>query len=238
MDPKDNGAVAPEAASAPTPEPSVATAAQGSETGVQEPESKVNAQDANLADLDPVTLHKELEKARMEANLHKNKVKEFERKAEEARKAELSEVERLREELAEYQQKESRRDAEHFRNTVIEDYLKDNPVALKAAKALIAKNPANLVWGPGENGETATEEEARLQLHAQLDALVEVLGTQGNPAAPEAPAKKSAPRSSNPRGTDAPSRAELIAKARETGDFTGIIGSLPSFRAQHLATEE
>lgn len=237
MEPKDNAPVA-EAVSAPTPEPSVATVAPGSDAGAEGQENKVNAQDEAL---DAVTLKKELEKARMEANLHKNKVKEYEKAKEEARKAELSEVERLKEELNELHAEKSRREAMEFRDGVISDYLKDNPTALKAAKALIAKNPANLVWGAGEDGGQPTEAEARAQLESQLDALVEVLGVPNTDAGADKSDKTKkapAPRASNPRSSDGPTRAELIAEARETGDFTKIIGSLPSFRAQHLSVEE
>lgn len=211
MDPKDNPQGEPVSAS--TPEPSAAPQAPGS---VVEP-AKVEAPAA--ANVDVAELQKQLEKLTMENNLHKNEKLKREAEKETARLAELSEVEQLKEKLSQAEIREQQREAKEFRNSVLEDYLKDSPSALKAAKALIAKNPLNLVWGEG-----LTEDEAKADLIGQLDALKEVVGEQVNDT-PKPPAQ----RSNNPayREVD-PDRAALIVEARKTGDFSKIIGMIPS----------
>lgn len=176
------------------------------------------------AAVDVDALQKQLEKLTMENNLHKNKLDKIESAKEEARKAELSEVDRLKEELAQRDAREAQREAKEFRSATIEEYLKDSPAALKAAKALIAKNPGNLVWGDG-----LTEDEARLDLQGQLDALREVVGEPASPAA-DAPQQ----RSNNPitRNEPDPDRAALVTEARKTGDWSKVIGDIPSVAAQ------
>lgn len=114
--------------------------------------------------VDPEQLKKELEKTRMELNQKRNKLDEYEKQREEQRKAELSEVDRLKEELAEAKAKEEQRELSELRDSFIEDY--SDPATVKAAKALLKHNPNAFVWGSA-----TTTEEAKAQIHEQLDAL-------------------------------------------------------------------
>lgn len=181
------------------------------------------AKAAAPAEVEEMVSKKDLDKIQMEANNYKNKLAKFEAQEEEARKANLSEVDRLKEELAQRDVREAQREAKEFRSATIEEYLKDSPAALKAAKALIAKNPGNLVWGDG-----LTEDEARADLQGQLDALREVVG-ETKPAE-TTPTQ----RSNNPmtRAEPDPDRAALVMEARKTGDFSKLIGSIPSVQEQ------
>lgn len=202
------------------PEPSAAPQAPGSATA--EP-AKVEVQPKTGEDYE--ALRKSFEKKEMEANNYKNKLEKIEQEKEEARKAELSEVDRLKEELAQARASESQREMKEFRDSVVEDHLKDSPAALKAAKALIAKNPLSLVWSSG-----ATDQEAaKAELIDQLDALKEAIG--GDTTVPPA---ASTPRANNPsyRGEPDPDRAAMVLEARKTGDFSKLIHSVPSVQAQ------
>lgn len=217
----DNAPVA-EPAAVVTPEPSAAPQAPGS---VPTEPAKV---EPAKPEVEETISKKEYDKLVQENNLHKNKLTKIEEAQETARKAELSEVDRLKEELAQRDTREAQREAQAFRDTTIDQYLKDSPAALKAAKSLIAKNPANLVWGEG-----LTEAEARADLEGQLDALKEIVGGE-TPAIPEA-----STRSNNPivRNTPDPDRAALIVEARKTGDWSKVIGDIPSVAAQSKSFE-
>ena len=116
----------------------------------------------------PEELRKRLAQAQMELNQKRNALAEIEKQKEEARLAELSEVERLREELAKREAEDEQRQAEALRNKFIDEY--GDPKAAEAAKKLVAENPANLSWG-----EVQTEEEAKAAIHRQMDAMKAML---------------------------------------------------------------
>lgn len=116
----------------------------------------------------PEELRKRLAQAQMELNQKRNALAEIEKQKEEARLAELSEVERLREELAKREAEDEQRQAEDLRNKFIDEY--GDPKVAEAAKKLVAENPANLSWG-----EVQTEEEAKAAIHRQMDAMKAML---------------------------------------------------------------
>ena len=116
----------------------------------------------------PEELRKRLAQAQMELNQKRNALAEIEKQKEEARLAELSEVERLREELAKREAEDEQRQAEALRNKFIDEY--GDPKVAEAAKKLVAENPANLSWG-----EVQTEEEAKAAIHRQMDAMKAML---------------------------------------------------------------
>lgn len=121
----------------------------------------------------PEELKKRLAQAQMELNQKRNALAEIEKQKEEARLAELSEVERLREQLAQREEEDNRREAEALRLKFIESY--DDPKVVEAAKKLLEQNPANLSWGDVDN-----EDDAKAAIHRQMDALRSII-----PAAPE-----------------------------------------------------
>ena len=220
MDPKDTAPA--ETATVPSSESAATPQAPDS---VQEP---ANIEAPATVEESAEELRKQLQKIEQERNLYKNKADKAEKEREERRQAELSETERLTEELNTYKQKEAYETAEQFRSQVIEETLKDNPAALKAAKALIAKNPSNLTWGEG-----ADEDQARADLVSQLESLAEVIGSPvAAPAANEEPSARVNPN--NPAPLDQPplDRSELIREAAKTGDFSKVIGTIPSIQAQ------
>lgn len=205
-----------------TPEPSATPQPTGSEV-VPEPAKETQAQ----PEVDVTALQKQLEKLQMENNLHKNKLKEYDGKAEEARKAEMSEVERLTEELNEFRADKSQREANDFRNRVLEEHLKDSPSALRAAKALIEKNPLNLAWGDG-----LTEDEAKQELIDQLEALKEVVGEVTAPTETPQPTPAHA---NNPGAATSvsPEQTAAFEEARRTGNWTKYLGSLNTVKYQN-----
>ncbi len=215
-----------EAAAVVTPEPSAAPQAPGSEAAA--PQTPVNepapATPPKAEDVD--ALRKELEKVTQERNLHKNQVEKFNKAQEEARQAELSEVERLKEQLAGLESDKQQREARDFRDTVLNEYLANDPAALKAAKALIAKNPLNLAWGEG-----LTEDEAKAELLGQLDALKEVVGTpSANAETPTPPAHANNPGSIRDKPD---TQTDAIAQARKTGDWSKVIGTMNTVKFQN-----
>lgn len=217
-----------------TPEPSAAPQAPGSEVTPPTPVNEQPKTPESKAE-DVEALRKELEKVRMESNLHKNKVEKFEKEKEVARQAELSEVERLKEQLNGYEAKEARREAEGFRNTVIDEFLANDPAALKAAKALIARNPGNLTWGMNADGTNPTEDEAKADLVSQLTDLKEAIGS--TTPAPAAGDQKPAPsaHANNPgRSAEdvAPDRQAAIAEARKSGNWSKLLGGMETVKFQ------
>lgn len=135
---------------------------------VEESESNVSEETNSEESLDAAKLKKELDQARMELNQKRNALAEVEKQKEEARLAELSEVERLREELARVEEEKAQREALDLRNRFIDEYPDEK--AREAAKKLVAENPANLSWG-----DVQTEDDAKAAIHRQMDAIKAVL---------------------------------------------------------------
>lgn len=223
MDPKDTAPA--ETVSAPTTEPSAAPQATGSEV-VEPANDKTPEAQPQQVEESPEELRKKLQNLEQERNLLRNKQEKFEREQEDKRKAEMSEVERLREELSEYQNKEALQEADKFRNNVLEDYLKDDAATLKAARALIEKNPMNLAWGEGLD-----EEGAKAEIISQLDAIKSVIGSvvpaPSEPVQSE-PSASVSPNNPGQPGDVAPTREELIAR----GDIAAAIKFIPSVQEQ------
>lgn len=134
-------------------------------TAVEESEAPVEKTDGGQ---DEVISKKEYEKLQMELAQKRNALEKYEKQKEEARLAELSEVERLREELAQREAQDEQREAEALRNKFIEEYGDEKVAA--AAKKLVSENPANLSWG-----EVSTEDEAKAAIHRQMDAIKAIL---------------------------------------------------------------
>lgn len=114
--------------------------------------------------LDAAQLKKELDQARMELNQKRNALEAVEKQKEEARLAELSEVERLREELAQRDEDTAQREALALRDRFINEYPDEK--AREAARKLVAENPSNLSWG-----DVQTEDEAKAAIFRQMDAF-------------------------------------------------------------------
>lgn len=222
-----------ESAAVVTPEPSAAPQAPGSEGTPQQPANEQPKTPESKAE-DMVSV-KELEKARMEANNYKNKVEKFEKEKEDARQAQLTREQQLAEKVAEYEAKEARREAEGFRNKVIDEFLANDPAALKAAKALVARNPGNLTWGMNADGSNPTEDEAKADLVSQLTDLKEAIGS--TTPAPATGDQKPAPSAhANNPGRSAeevsPDRQAAIAEARKTGNWTKVLGGMETVKFQ------
>lgn len=141
---------------------------------VTEPEKSDEQSDASASPEELEKLRKELDQIKMERNMLKNKQDEerkkrledegnFKQLAEEAQ----AELQRIKEEQ---EQRDAYEEAKSLRQKFIDEYDGDDKVK-EAARALIAKNEANLSWG-----EASTEQEAKQQIHQQLDALKDVLG--------------------------------------------------------------
>lgn len=121
-------------------------------------------------------LEKENLKIAQERNLYKNKQEEERKKQLE----ESNEYKTLYEETqskleqieSEKQAEETRKEAERLRQSFIEEYPDER--VRKAAQALIKQNPTNIAWGDVE-----TEEQAKAEVHQQMDALKETLGITG-----------------------------------------------------------
>lgn len=145
------------------------TETQATDSPAATEESESTAEQANGEELDPAELKKKLDQANMELNQKRNKLEEIEKQREEARKAEMSEVERLKEELAQAQAERDTQEAIKLRDKFISEYPDEK--VRKAAQALIERNPTNLSWGNVE-----TEAEAKQKIHEQMDAIKENLG--------------------------------------------------------------
>lgn len=168
--------------------PSEATATPPN-AGTPTPE-EANAAAVERAEFERV--QKELEQTRMRANQLENERKKFE---EQQKQAELDRLARENnwEEIAKKTQAEleairkdqeaeqARKDAEAFRDQVLAGYPEN---VQKAAKALIAKDPANLSWK-----EASSWDSAKQQLTEQLDTLKEVLGSAPGDAGEGSPAR-------------------------------------------------
>lgn len=120
--------------------------------------------------LDAAQLKKELDQAKMELNQKRNALAEVEKQKEDARLAELSEVERLREELAQRDEEKAQQEAIALRDRFINEYPDEK--AREAARKLVAENPSNLSWG-----DVQTEDDAKAAIHRQMDAIKAVIGT-------------------------------------------------------------
>lgn len=133
--------------------------------------SEAPADEAASVEESPEELKKKLNQAQMELNQKRNALAEIEKQKEEARLAELSEVERLRDQLAAREMEDNQREAERLRNKFIEEY--DDPKVAEIAKKLISENPSNLSWGDAE-----TEEDAKAAIHRQMDAFKAALPSE------------------------------------------------------------
>lgn len=227
MDPKDT---AP--AETVTDSRTESTATPQATDSVQEPvKEQVVEAPAQTTEESPEELRKQLQKLEMERNLQRNKLEKFEREQEEKRKAELTEVERLREELEQLQSAESQREAKNFRDKIISDELKDNPAALKAVKALLEANPAAISWS--SEGDTITEEEAAEQIKQQVAAFTSALGAVA-PKQDDDPEAAAQVNANNPAPATEPEvdRAKLIEEAAAKRDFSKVLQTLPSVQAQ------
>lgn len=137
-------------------------------SSVVESESTANA--VSEETLDAAQLKKELDQARMELNQKRNALEAVEKQKEEARLAELSEVERLREELAQRDEEKAQQEALALRDRFINEYPDEK--AREAARKLVAENPSNLSWG-----DVQTEDDAKAAIHRQMDAIKAVVST-------------------------------------------------------------
>ena len=137
-------------------------------SSVVESESTANA--VSEETLDAAQLKKELDQARMELNQKRNALEAVEKQKEEARLAELSEVERLREELAQRDEEKAQQEALALRDRFINEYPDEK--AREAARKLVAENPSNLSWG-----DVQTEDDAKAAIHRQMDAIKAVVGS-------------------------------------------------------------
>ena len=137
-------------------------------SSVVESESTANA--VSEETLDAAQLKKELDQARMELNQKRNALADVEKQKEDARLAELSEVERLREELAQRDEEKAQQEALALRDRFINEYPDEK--AREAARKLVAENPSNLSWG-----DVQTEDDAKAAIHRQMDAIKAVVST-------------------------------------------------------------
>lgn len=215
MEPKDTAPA--ETVLAPTPESAATPQATGTEVEPAKEQTPPVAEDS------PEELRKQLQKLEQERNLYKNKNKEYETAQEEKRKAELSEAELLKEELAEYRAKEAGREAEQLRRDLISKF--PDEATRKAALQLIEKNPGNLTWG-----DASTEEEAQAALFSQMEAIQEVIGSKpADPAqAPAEPVALVNPNNPGPHQQPSADRMAQIQEAAKKGDFSSLIKSIPS----------
>lgn len=165
-----------------TPGETENVAAQGtteaSATGspASEPESTEQTEESTVSREEFERVQKELRKLEMERNQLRNKQEEERKKQLE----ESNEYKTLYEETqskleqieSEKQAEETRKEAERLRQSFIEEYPDER--VRKAAQALIKQNPTNIAWGDVE-----TEEQAKAEVHQQMDALKETLGITG-----------------------------------------------------------
>lgn len=133
-------------------------------------ESESTANAVSEETLDAAQLKKELDQARMELNQKRNALEAVEKQKEDARLAELSEVERLREELAQRDEEKAQQEALALRDRFINEYPDEK--AREAARKLVAENPSNLSWG-----DVQTEDDAKAAIHRQMDAIKAVVST-------------------------------------------------------------
>lgn len=121
---------------------------------------------------------KERQKIEMERNQLRNKQEEDRKKylEEQGNYKELyeereAELQRIK---AESEAAETEKAYYDLRNSFIDDYPDER--VREAAKALVQKNPNNLIW----SNSAETEIDAKSDIHAQLDALKETLGVLGS----------------------------------------------------------
>lgn len=200
-----------------TPETAVASGTESTATPQATdsvPEAAKEQTPQPVVEDSPEQLRKKLEQIEMERNLLRNKNAEFERAQEEARRAEMTELDRLREERDSIQQEKERLEAKQMRDDFIADYPDENVKA--AARKLLSKNEAAFVWG-----DVATSEEAKAAIFSQLDAIKEVISPEGG-------APSVHPNNPAPTAEPAVTREQLVAEAVKTGDFSKVIQSIPS----------
>lgn len=187
-----------------------------------QPEDKVSREDLEA--------QKKLQQIEMERNQLRNKLEEYEKQQDEARKAQMSDEERLRTERDEALAKlaereaaaeaaENAREAARLREQMISEY--PDEFTREAARKLIAKNEANLTWG-----DVSTLEEAKANLFGQLDAIKDVVNPTGA-AAPQVHPNNPAPQGAAP--VDRQAQIDAAAKSK---DFTSLLAEIPSVKAQ------
>lgn len=144
-------------------------------------ESEKNEQDeVDLGQLkaELETERKERQKVEMERNQLRNKQEEDRKKylEEQGNYKELyeereAELERIK---AEAEAAEAEKAYYGLRDSFIDEYPDEK--VREAAKALVQKNPNNLIW----SNTAETETDAKADIHAQLDALKDTLGVLGS----------------------------------------------------------
>lgn len=147
--------------------------ATGSLTG--EPESTVQTppEESTVSKAEYDKIQKELQKLEMERNNLRNRQEEDRRKSLEESNEYKTLYEETQARLAEIEQAKEQETAVKEASKLREDFIDSYPdeTVKKAAKALIERNPSNLSWGDVE-----TEDQAKENIFAQLDALKETLG--------------------------------------------------------------
>lgn len=162
---------------------------------------------------DPAELRKQLQQIEMERNMLRNKNKEFTDAAETARQAELSETQRLQEQLNTLQAERDQLEARQMRENFINEY--PDEATRQIARNLLAKNESAIAWG-----DVADVEAAKAEVFSQLDAL----------KGPTAPVTNPTVHANNPAPTgEVPAdRDALIAEAAKTGDWSKVYATIPS----------
>lgn len=147
--------------------------ATGSLTG--EPESTVQTppEESTVSKAEYDKIQKELQKLEMERNNLRNRQEEDRRKSLEESNEYKTLYEETQARLAEIEQAKEQETAVKEASKLRENFIDSYPdeMVKKAAKALIERNPSNLSWGDVE-----TEDQAKENIFAQLDALKETLG--------------------------------------------------------------
>lgn len=178
---------------------------------------------------DVEALRKRAEQAELERNQLRNKQDKIEKEREDARQAELSEVERLKEQLAQVERDKNLQEAKSFRDKVVEEYPDES--TRNIAKALIDANASNLTWGEVDN-----YEDAKADLIRQLDALKGTVTPQ-TPTEPK-PQGQVHPNNPIPQNDTGQSQNDLMDEAVRTGDWTKVLHNVPSIKAMASTFDE
>lgn len=151
-------------------------------------ESEKNEQDeVDLGQLkaELETERKERQKVEMERNQLRNKQEEDRKKQLEEEGNFKALYEEKEAELQRIKEEAELREAEQAYYNMRDDFINQYPDerVRKAAKALVDKNPSNIIW----DSNAQTEEDAKQSIHSQLDALRDTLGIISSEQEEEAP---------------------------------------------------
>jgi len=151
-------------------------------------ESEKNEQDeVDLGQLkaELETERKERQKVEMERNQLRNKQDEDRKKQLEEEGNFKALYEEKEAELQRIKEEAELREAEQAYYNMRDDFINQYPDerVRKAAKALVDKNPSNIIW----DSNAQTEEDAKQSIHSQLDALRDTLGIISSEQEEEAP---------------------------------------------------